>query len=95
MEDMKDWGKPYFDMMDAILTQHGLPKELKYLAVIESQLKTNARSWAGAVGPWQFMPATARNMGLKVERNMMKERIIYKSTHAASKYLTSLFADIW
>ena len=68
MEDMKEWGKPYFDMMDAILIKHGLPKELKYLAVIESKLKSNARSWAGAVGPWQFMPATARNMGLKVGR---------------------------
>jgi membrane-bound lytic murein transglycosylase D len=54
MEDMKDWGKPYFDMMDGILEKHGLPKELKYLAVIESQLKFNAKSWAGAVGPWQL-----------------------------------------
>ncbi len=45
---MKDWGRPYFNMIDDILTQHNLPKELKYLAVIESQLKTNARSWAGA-----------------------------------------------
>ena len=66
MSEMKDWGKPYFDMMDIILSQHGLPKQLKYLAVIESHLKSNVRSWTGAVGPWQFMPATARNMGLKV-----------------------------
>ena len=36
---MKDWGKAYFDMMDGILAKHGLPKELKYLAVIESQLE--------------------------------------------------------
>ena len=38
MNAMKDWGRAYFDMMDGILTKHGLPKELKYLAVIESQL---------------------------------------------------------
>jgi membrane-bound lytic murein transglycosylase D len=91
MEDMKGWGKPYFDMMDAILVQHGLPKELKYLAVIESNLQTGARSWVGAVGPWQFMPETAKNMGLKVGRNYDERKDFTKSTHAASKYLTSLF----
>jgi membrane-bound lytic murein transglycosylase D len=92
MEDMKDWGKPYFDMMDAILVQHGIPKELKYLAVVESQLKSNAKSWVGAVGPWQFMPGTARTMGLKVSRKYDERKDLSKSTHAASKYLTDLFA---
>ncbi|HTD93362.1 MAG TPA: lytic transglycosylase domain-containing protein [Chitinophagaceae bacterium] len=91
LEELKDWGRPYFDMMDAILVERGLPKELKYLAVIESQLKSNARSWAGAVGPWQFMPATGRNMGLKVNRKIDERRDLYKSTYAASKYLNSLF----
>jgi membrane-bound lytic murein transglycosylase D len=91
MEDMKDWGKPYFNMMDEILTQHGLPKELKYLAVIESQLKSNVRSWVGAVGPWQFMPATARNYGLKVSKYHDDRTDYFKSTHAASRYLTALY----
>jgi membrane-bound lytic murein transglycosylase D len=91
LEDLKDWGRPYFDMMDAILVEKGLPKELKYLAVIESQLKSNARSWAGAVGPWQFMPVTGRNMGLKVNRRIDERRDLYKSTYAACKYLSSLF----
>jgi len=91
MEDMKDWGRPYFDMMDAILVQHGLPIELKYLAVIESHLKSNARSWAGAVGPWQLMPATARTLGLRVSKKYDERRDYYKSTHAASKYLTDLY----
>ena len=92
MEEMKGWGKPYFDMMDGILVKHGLPKELKYLAVIESQLKTNARSWAGAVGPWQLMPATGRNLGLRINKKIDERRDIYKSTHAASRYLTDLFS---
>ena len=92
MEAMKGWGKPYFDMMDNILTKHGLPKELKYLAVIESELKFNARSWAGAVGPWQFMPSTARILGLRVNNRIDDRRDIFKSTHAASRYLTNLFA---
>ncbi len=92
MESMKTWGRPYFDMMDGILTQHGLPKELKYLAVIESQLKSNVRSWAGAVGPWQFMPVTARNFGLRVSRYYDERTDYFKSTHAASRYLTDLFS---
>jgi membrane-bound lytic murein transglycosylase D len=92
MEDIKENGKVYFGVMDAVLVQHGLPKELKYIAVIESNLKSNARSGAGAVGPWQFMPTTARNMGLKVGYNVDERRDLYKSTHAASRYLTSLFA---
>src|SRR5215217_210476 len=50
LTSMKNWGKPYFDMMEGVLTQYNLPAELKYLAVIESQLKSGAVSWAGAVG---------------------------------------------
>ena len=92
MEDLKDRARPYFDMMDAVLGKHGLPKELKYLAVIESNLKTNAKSWAGAVGPWQLMPGTGRNLGLKIGRKIDERRDILKSTHAASRYLTSLYS---
>ena len=92
LDEMKDWGRPYFDMMDAILIQHGLPRELKYLAVIESHLKSNAVSWAGAVGPWQFMPATGKRFGLKVSHRFDERTDYFKSTHAAASYLTELFS---
>ena len=88
---MKGWATPYFNMMDAVLAKHGLPVELKYLSVIESQLKSNAVSWAGAVGPWQFMPATARLMGLKVGKGKDERTDYTKSTQAAAKYLTNLY----
>ncbi len=91
MEELKITGKPYFDKMDDILVRNGLPTQLKYLAVIESFLQFNARSWAGAVGPWQFMPTTARNMGLKVSKKVDERRDLLKSTQAACKYLTTLF----
>lgn len=93
LKKMKDWGRPYFDMMDAVLTQHGLPRELKYLAVIESHLKAGAVSWAGAVGPWQFMPATARRYGLVVSRQYDERTDYLKSTHAASRMLRDLFKE--
>lgn len=92
LENIKDDRKPYLDMIDNVLVQHGLPKELKYLAVIESYLKPNARSGAGAVGFWQLMPATARHMGLKVTSKVDERKNVTKSTHAASRYLTSLYS---
>ena len=88
---MKGWAKPYMDMMDQVLEEHGLPKELKYLAVIESGLKYNANSWSGAVGPWAFMPAAAHQYGLKMSRNNDERLDYFKSTHAAAKLLTDLY----
>ena len=93
LQKMKDWALPYFNMMDGILTAHGLPNELKYLAVIESDLQSYALSWAGAVGPWQFMPATGRRMGLKINRSIDERTDYYKSTIAAAKYLKELFSE--
>jgi membrane-bound lytic murein transglycosylase D len=90
---MKGWGRPYFTMIDGILSKYGLPNELKYLAVIESKLKKNAVSWAGAVGPWQFMPQTARELGLKVTHKRDDRTDFTKSTHAAAKYLRDLYRE--
>lgn len=91
LEKMKSWGKPYFDKIDAIFTTHNIPVEMKYLAVIESDLKTSATSRVGAAGPWQFMPQTGRELGLKVNRSVDDRRNFTKSTHAAAKYLKSLY----
>lgn len=91
--EIKDWGRPYFNMMENILNKYGLPTELKYLAVIESRLKRSAVSWAGAVGPWQLMPATARILGLKVSHSHDERTDYFKSTHAAAKYLKDLYTE--
>nr|MCU0387758.1 lytic transglycosylase domain-containing protein [Chitinophagaceae bacterium] len=94
LESMKEWGKPYFRMMESILTSYGLPGELKYLAVIESNLQNSALSWAGARGPWQFMPETARQMGLVVNGYRDDRTDYYRSTHAAAKYLKILYNQL-
>jgi membrane-bound lytic murein transglycosylase D len=88
---MKSWGVPYFNLIDNIFMQYGLPRELKYLAVIESNLSTGATSWVGAGGPWQFMPYTARQLGLVVNNNIDERRDYFKSTHAAARYLLQLY----
>ncbi|HTQ67007.1 MAG TPA: lytic transglycosylase domain-containing protein [Puia sp.] len=94
LQEMKDWGRPYFNLIDGILIQYGLPRELKYLAVIESNLKPTSISWAGAVGPWQLMPGTARILGLRVSRKHDERTSYYKSTHAAAKYLRDLYDEL-
>lgn len=93
LEKMKPMALPYFNLIDGILTQYGLPKELKYLAVIESDLKSDALSIAGARGPWQFMSYTAKGYGLQVNSSTDDRTDYYKSTNAAAKYLLSLYKD--
>jgi membrane-bound lytic murein transglycosylase D len=88
---MKSWAVPYFNLIDNIFAQYGLPRELKYLAVIESNLSTGATSWVGAGGPWQFMPYTARDYGLVVNNGYDERRDYYKSTNAAARYLLTLY----
>lgn len=91
LNKMKGWGQPYFNLIESILSQYGLPRELKYIAVIESNLSTAATSRVGAGGPWQFMPYTARDYGLVVNGYYDERRDYFKSTHAASRYLLSLY----
>ena len=94
LQSIRTWGKPYFNLIENVLTEYGLPRELKYLAVIESNLKSTARSRVGAVGPWQLMPQTARDLGLKVSRNHDERKNYYKSTRAAASYLRDLYKEL-
>ena len=94
LQKMKRWGQPYFNLIESVLQQYGLPKELKYIAVIESNLSSAATSYKGAGGPWQFMPYTARDFGLVVNNFQDERRDYYKSTHAAAKYLLILYRKL-
>jgi membrane-bound lytic murein transglycosylase D len=85
--------KSTFRMIDRVFTQYGLPAQMKYLAVIESQLKSTATSAVGARGLWQLMPQTAQLLGLKVEEGNDERVMNYKSTIAAAKYLKDLYSE--
>ena len=76
----------YFPVIEPILAEHGVPDDLKYIAVIESGL-THAVSPAGARGFWQFMESTGKEYGLEINSNVDERYHIEKSTHAAAEYL--------
>ncbi len=82
----------YFPMIEQILAEEGVPDELKYLAVVESALNPRARSWAGASGMWQFIPATGRHSGLTVTRELDERLDPEAATRAASRHLNELYA---
>jgi membrane-bound lytic murein transglycosylase D len=82
-----------FIMIDSVFRRYGLPVQLKYLAVVESELKGKAVSKVGAVGLWQLMPATSRILGLKINSRYDERKNYYKSTRAAARYLKDLHEE--
>lgn len=83
--------KLYFDMFEEKLAEHNMPIELKYLAVIESGLRPQVKSRAGALGLWQFMYRTGKMYGLK-ENSYVDERMDPElATDAACRYLKKLY----
>lgn len=80
-----------FAFIDTVFSKYELPVELKYLAVVESELNPKAVSKVGAVGTWQLMPGTAKVLGLKITRKYDERKSFKKSTKAAALYLRDLY----
>jgi membrane-bound lytic murein transglycosylase D len=81
----------YFPMIEEALARHGIPLEMKYLAIVESALNPTAISSAGAGGLWQFMVGTGKQYNLNVTSYQDERFDAYKSTEAACKYLKFLY----
>lgn len=80
-----------FPVIEPILEQQGLPDDLKYLAVIESNLDVRAVSPARAAGLWQFLQSTGKQYGLEVSSEVDERYHVEKSTVAASRYLRDAY----
>ncbi len=81
----------YFPIFEKYLSQNNMPEELKYLSLLESGLNPKIVSRSKAVGLWQFMTITGKEMGLIINENVDERMHIDKSTDAACKYLKRLY----
>ncbi len=85
-----DVGSRYEPMIRARMKAGGLPEDMYYLALIESGFNNNAYSRAAAVGMWQFMTSTARDMGMRVDWWVDERRDPVKSTGAAVRFIKGM-----
>ncbi len=83
----------YAPVLSKILNDHGLPQDLIFLAMAESGFQSKAKSWAKAVGPWQFMPYTGKRFNLKIDWYIDERRDPIKATVAACQYLGKLYEE--
>lgn len=86
-----DRSEHFIPFIRPLLRQYGLPEDLVYLAMIESGFNNHARSFAKAVGPWQFISATGKRYGLSVNWWVDERRDTRKSTLSAAQYLKDLY----
>src|SRR5690606_24091728 len=77
----------YFPIFERILGEKRVPREIKYLAIVESSLNPHAVSPVGATGPWQFMYATAKGYGLTINSYVDERKDPFEATYAAANYL--------
>ena len=80
----------YFPTIEAILAEHNMPDQLKYMTIVESHLRPRVGSHMGAQGLWQIMPGTAKELGLRRYHSVDERFDPHRSTHAAIHYLKKL-----
>ena len=83
----------YAPLMRGIFRDYGVPEDLFYVAILESGFDPNAISTKEAAGPWQFVPSTAKKMGMRIDEWVDERRDFEKSTVFAARYFASLYAS--
>jgi membrane-bound lytic murein transglycosylase D len=80
----------YDEWVRDVFASYGIPRDLHHLGMVESGYRPTVRSHAGAVGMWQFMPATGRGMGLRIDSLVDERMDPVRATHAAARHLRQL-----
>lgn len=84
---------PYLHFVLEQLKQHGLPAELALIPIIESRYDPRAKSHGNAAGLWQFVPVTARGLGLTIDRWRDERKSVERATTAALEYMAHLYSE--
>lgn len=93
MSRMLGLAQYYFPLYERILSEVGVPKEIKYLSIIESALNPHDVSRVGATGPWQFMYGTAKMYDLTMDNYVDERKDPIASSYAAAKYMKEAYAE--
>ncbi|RXR20986.1 LysM peptidoglycan-binding domain-containing protein [Flavobacterium amnicola] len=81
----------YFPMFEEALARYNVPLEIKYLAIVESALRSSAVSRVGATGLWQFMYETGKQYGLKIDSYVDERKDTFKASDAAARYMEGMY----
>ncbi|HWK56676.1 MAG TPA: LysM peptidoglycan-binding domain-containing protein [Parapedobacter sp.] len=93
LEQMMGLSQYYFPIYERAFSEAGIPKEIKYLSIVESALNPHAVSRVGATGLWQFMYATARMYDLAIDSYVDERKDPIAASRAAAAYLTDAYNE--
>lgn len=77
----------FMEMTRKIFKEEGVPQDIAWLCQVESAWSPIARSWAAAVGLWQFIPGTGARYGLRQDYYVDERSSFEKATRASARYL--------
>jgi len=94
LKKLKKGTQSEFRIINSVFSKQNIPRELKYMAIVESNLVSDTVcNSTGATGLWQLMPTTAGELGLKINDEVDERLHVYKSSVAAAKYLKQLYDE--